>query len=75
MRKRVRLVLRRIALASSALLVIGAAMIGWLKLAPRPTPAGQAPLATLDEKNFGQLRDAFNASADRTRVLAILSPT
>lgn len=67
--------LRRIAVASSALLVIGAATIAWVKLAPRPTPAGQAPLASLDEKSFGQLREAFNASADRTRVLAILSPT
>jgi hypothetical protein len=67
--------LRRIAIASSVLLVIGAATIAWVKLAPRPTPAGQAALASLDEKTFGQLRDAFNASADRTRVLAILSPT
>jgi len=71
----VRTALRRIAVAASAILVIGAATIAWLKLAPRPTPAGQAPLARLDEKNFGQLRDAFNASADRTRILAILSPT
>lgn len=70
-----RTALRRIAVAASAILVIGAATIAWLKLAPRPTPAGQAPLARLDEKNFGQLRDAFNASADRTRILAILSPT
>jgi hypothetical protein len=65
--------LRRIALASSVLLPMGAATIAW-KLAPRPTP-DQAPLASLDEKTFGELRDAFNASADRTRVLAILSPT
>ena len=67
--------LRRIAAGASALLVIGAATIAWVKLAPRPTPTGQAPLARLDEKTFGQLRDAFDASADRTRVLAILSPT
>jgi hypothetical protein len=67
--------LRRFAVASSTLLVIGAATIAWVKLAPRPTPAGQAPLTILDEKSFGELREAFNASADRTRVLAILSPT
>ena len=67
--------LRRIAIASSALLVIAVATIAWVKLAPRPTPAGQAPLTSLDEESFGQLREAFNASADRTRVVAILSPT
>jgi hypothetical protein len=67
--------LRRIALASASLIVIGAVTIAWIKLAPRPTPLGQAPLASLSDENFGQLRDAFNASADRTRVVAILSPT
>ena len=67
--------LRRIALAMAAIALVGAATIAWVKLAPRPTPAGQPPLASLDEKSFGRLLEAFNASADRTRVLAILSPT
>jgi hypothetical protein len=67
--------LRWTALTSVSLVVIGAATIAWLKLAPRPTPMGQAALARLDEKSFEQLREAFNASADRTRVVAILSPT
>lgn len=67
--------LRWAAFALVSLVVIGAAAIAWIKLAPRPTPAGQAPLATLDEKTFGQLREAFNASSDRTRVVALLSPT
>jgi hypothetical protein len=67
--------LRWAALTSLSLVVIGSATIAWVKLASRPTPAGQAPLASLDEKTFGQLREAFNASADRTRVVAILSPT
>ncbi len=67
--------LRRIALASVSLIAIGAAALAWVKLAPRPTPAGQARLARLDEGSFGELRDAFNASADRTRVVALLSPT
>jgi hypothetical protein len=67
--------LRWAAFASASLVVIGAATIAWVKLAPRPTPLGQAPLARLDAESFGQLRDAFNASADRTRVVALLSPT
>ncbi|MCM3877443.1 MAG: hypothetical protein NEA02_13640 [Thermoanaerobaculia bacterium] len=67
--------LRWAAFASVSFVVIGAATIAWMKLAPRPTPAGQAALTRLDEKTFGQLREAFNASADRTRVVALLSPT
>lgn len=67
--------LRWAAATTVSLVVIGAAAIAWVKLAPRPTPLGQAALATLDEKSFGQLRDVFNASADRVRVVALLSPT
>ena len=67
--------LRWAAFALGSFVVIGAAAIAWMKIAPRPTPAGQEPLATLDERTFEKLREAFNASADRTRVVAILSPT
>ena len=67
--------LRRVTLAMAALALAGAATIAWVKLAPRPTPPGQPPLATLEKKSFGELREAFNASADRTRVVALLSPT
>jgi hypothetical protein len=67
--------LRWAAFVSVSLVVIGAATIAWVKLGPRPTPGGQAPLARLDEKSFGQLRDVFNASANRTRIIALLSPT
>ena len=67
--------LRRAGVLAASLVILGTATIAWVKLAPRPTPAGQAALTSLDEKSFGQLRETFNASADRTRVLAILSPT
>ncbi len=36
------------------------------------TPAGQPALTTLNPSAF---RDAFNAAADTTRVIALLSPT
>lgn len=38
-------------------------------------PQGQRPFEILDAKNFDDLRDLFNAHPDRTRVLALLSPT
>lgn|GEM_PF-6539845 len=41
---------------------------------PRATPKGQAPLTVLDASSFHQLRDLFNSTSDRTRVLALLSP-
>jgi hypothetical protein len=42
---------------------------------PRRTPAGQPPLVKLSAENFDRLRDAFNAHAGQTRILAMLSPT
>lgn len=37
--------------------------------------AEERPIARIDRARFGQLREAFNAAADRTRVVALLSPT
>jgi hypothetical protein len=67
--------LSRIALVGVVPIAILVAWIAWLNLEPRPTPAGQQPLGRLNEESFHQLRDAFNASADRTRIVALLSPT
>jgi hypothetical protein len=53
----------------------GGGSYAWLRLAPRAAPAGQAPLVTLDARNVGMLAEAFDAAADRTRILALLSPT
>ncbi len=39
------------------------------------TPVLQPPLATLDDSTFWELRDLFNATGDRTRLLVVLSPT
>jgi hypothetical protein len=43
--------------------------------APRRTPEGQPPLAVLHEGDLKPFEDAFNAAADSTRILALLSPT
>ena len=50
-------------------------VVSWLKLAPRHTPAAQAPLARLDDPSLKDFRAAFNARSARARILVLLSPT
>ena len=44
-------------------------------LAPRRTPAGQAPLRDLVPESLQPLRGDFNASAGAPRIVVLLSPT
>jgi hypothetical protein len=67
--------MRRVALAAAAIVLAAAAGLLWLRLAPRETPAGQPPLATLEPGSLDPLRAAFNLHTGKTRVLALLSPT
>lgn len=39
------------------------------------TPPGQPPLLALERTDYTKLIDSFNAAADSTRVLLLLSPT
>ncbi len=55
------------------LLVVSAA--GIHLFAPRNVPPGQPSLVDLRSGNLHELRDEFNRFADRTRVIAMLSPT
>ena len=55
-----------------------AALLGafaWYLWGERHTPAGQAPLATLDRVSLDTLRDEFNGHADKIRIVILLSPT
>jgi hypothetical protein len=47
----------------------------YYRLAPRHVPQGQPPLTHLSAGTLGDLRAAFNAAPDRTRLLLLLSPT
>ena len=58
-----------------AVVLFGASFATWYRYGPRRTPAGQAPLTYLTAGTLDEFRDDFNHSADRTRVLAMLSPT
>ena len=60
-----------IGVALAALVVVAASY----KFGTRQTPPGQPPLVYLNNQNLEELRAAFNAAADQTRVLAMLSPT
>jgi hypothetical protein len=62
----------RIALILVAVLV---AFLAYIEYGPRVTPAGQPPLARIDEGNVAALQKLFNDSTDEVRVLALLSPT
>jgi hypothetical protein len=39
------------------------------------TPSGQPPLASLTANNLNQFKEAFNDTADRTRLVLLVSPT
>jgi len=54
------------------LLLLGA---GYYFLAPARTPAGQPGLVNLDRAGFEAFEQSFDDSADRVRVVALLSPT
>lgn len=56
------------------ILAIVAALAVYLYAGHTP-PAGQPPLTRLTAANFDQFRDAFNASKDSVRIVALLSPT
>ena len=59
--------------AMIALLVVGGFL--YYRYAPRHVPRGQPVLTHLSAGTLGDLRAAFNAAADRRRLLLLLSPT
>jgi hypothetical protein len=69
---------RGVVLGGVAVVLTAAGAGGWLawqRLAPRAVPSGQSPLLALDDASLAALKADFNAGKDKTRVLALLSPT
>ena len=56
-------------------LAAGAAVITYVKYAPRRTPRGQPPLVNLSEHDLGDFERAFNEGDSKHRVVVMLSPT
>jgi len=65
---------RRLLWLVGLVVVLGAALT-WYQFAPRHTPAGQLPLATLDAASLANVKADFNRDDGATRIILLLSPT
>ena len=55
--------------------IVAAILIVWYLWLSKGTPPGQPPLASLTPDNFGNFIQEFNSTADRARLVLLLSPT
>lgn len=67
--------LKRAGVVVAAVALSGAIAIGWHRFGPRTAPAGQPALVELSPSNVAAFSGPFDAAADRTRILALFSPT
>ena len=54
---------------------IGVGFLAYYLYAGSTVPAGQQPLARLNDSNLSSLKNSFNDSANSVRVIVMLSPT
>ena len=66
---------RRVKYAFWLVGIVIALLIVWYLWLSKGTPPGQPPLASLTPENFGNFRQEFNSTADRARLVLLLSPT
>lgn len=58
------------------IIVVAAALAGfWYFWGSSRTPVGQLALVSLTQENFIQFTREFNGTADRPRLILLLSPT
>ncbi len=55
--------------------IVVAFLIVWYLWLSKGTPSGQPPLTSLTPANFENFRQEFNSTADRARLVLLLSPT
>ena len=55
--------------------IVAALLIVWYLWLSKGTPPGQPALASLTPDNLGNFRQEFNSTADRARLVLLLSPT
>jgi hypothetical protein len=55
--------------------IVAAFLIVWYLWLSKGTPPGQPPLTSLTPDNLGNFRQEFNSTADRARLVLLLSPT
>jgi hypothetical protein len=66
---------RRVKYAFWLVGIVAALLIIWFLWLSKGTPPGQPALASLTPDNFENFRQEFNNSADRARLILLLSPT
>jgi hypothetical protein len=67
--------MRKRSLLIVALILLLLGVGGWFVLADRRVRSGQASLTSLDNASLDIVKDQFNRSADRIRIVLLLSPT
>jgi hypothetical protein len=55
--------------------IVAAFVIVWYLWLSKGTPPGQPPLTSLTSDNFERFKQEFNSTADRARLVLLLSPT
>jgi hypothetical protein len=66
---------RRVKYALWLVGIVAALLIIWFLWLSKETPLGQPPLTSLTPDNFQNFRQEFNGTADRARLVLLLSPT
>ena len=59
----------------AAILLVALLLAGYVAFRPRHTPAGQPPLMSINSETLPEFQRRFNETADKVRVLLLLSPT
>jgi hypothetical protein len=65
----------RLKLAGILLVALAVLLLAWRQYGPAYTPSPQPPLEALNAANLHDVRDAFNADPQQTRLLLLFSPT
>ena len=67
--------MKRFLAVLAAILLVALLLAGYLAFRPRHTPAGQPPLVSVNSETLPEFQGRFNETADKVRVLLLLSPT
>ena len=67
--------IRRLQLGLVALLLLLLGVVAWYEFAGGRVPVGQVPLTSVSPGLLDPVKDDFNRSADRIRIVLLLSPT
>jgi hypothetical protein len=66
---------RIVAVPAAVLVAVVAAFFAYTTFADRSTPAGQPPLAEVNQQSLETFKSDFNRARGQVRVIALLSPT